>query len=401
MTLPLQSHPFNAGGPVDPVWLAWLRTLEQGTASDNAALASQISAIATALGSPDGTVANIPPLGASQTQVFQGAGIQVDGNAHDGYQISLRSVADSGSGSFLLITKDSFGRVTGTIAGTAADVPYDNTTSSLTADDVQAAIDETVALIPATTDDLPEGSTNLYFPEAPEDGSNYARKDGAWVSFASGGDVVGPASSPDGDFALFDGATGKLLKDGGAPGGMAFIDDAPSDGTTYGRKDGAWEAVTGGGGGGSGLRLVAQASIAGSAGTSLTLSSLSLSAGQYILEFSIKNPTAGSVNYSLFYNSDTTAANYRRSNNFGTAQSNAAVATAPAGGTTTGNIVITIGVDGKPLAVSNSVNLVSTTISQAYLVHAWLTAATISDMQVAGTSGTLDVGSYIKLWAYS
>lgn len=29
------------------------------------------------------------------------------------------------------------------------------------------------------------------------------------------GDVVGPASSADGDFAQFDGTTGKLLKDGG------------------------------------------------------------------------------------------------------------------------------------------------------------------------------------------
>lgn len=31
------------------------------------------------------------------------------------------------------------------------------------------------------------------------------------------GDVAGPASSTDGHLALFDGATGKLLKDGGRP----------------------------------------------------------------------------------------------------------------------------------------------------------------------------------------
>lgn len=30
------------------------------------------------------------------------------------------------------------------------------------------------------------------------------------------GDVVGPASSTDGHFAVFDGITGKLLKDGGS-----------------------------------------------------------------------------------------------------------------------------------------------------------------------------------------
>lgn len=38
-----------------------------------------------------------------------------------------------------------------------------------------------------TTDDLPEGSENLYFPEAPEDGTTYGRKDGAWIAVASGG----------------------------------------------------------------------------------------------------------------------------------------------------------------------------------------------------------------------
>ncbi len=32
----------------------------------------------------------------------------------------------------------------------------------------------------ATTDDLPEGSTNLYFQEAPINGKQYARKDAAW-----------------------------------------------------------------------------------------------------------------------------------------------------------------------------------------------------------------------------
>ncbi len=57
--------------------------------------------------------------------------------------------------------------------------------------------------------------------------------------------------------------------------------------------------------------------------------------------------------------------------------------------------------DTVSVAVSNSVNLVSTTIAQTYLVHAWLMAATITAIQLAGTSGTLDVGSYIKLWAYS
>lgn len=43
---------------------------------------------------------------------------------------------------------------------------------------------------------------------------------------AGTGDVVGPASATDGNLAVFDGATGKLLKDGGAPGGGSVSDAA-------------------------------------------------------------------------------------------------------------------------------------------------------------------------------
>ena len=49
------------------------------------------------------------------------------------------------------------------------------------------------------------------------------------VTLAGGtGDVVGPASSTDGHLALFDGTSGKLIKDGGAvtAAGLALLDDA-------------------------------------------------------------------------------------------------------------------------------------------------------------------------------
>jgi hypothetical protein len=62
----------------------------------------------------------------------------------------------------------------------AADIDYDNGTSGLTATDVQAAIDEVYAAIPADA-----------------------------------GDVVGPASAVDDRIATFDSTTGKLIQDGG------------------------------------------------------------------------------------------------------------------------------------------------------------------------------------------
>lgn len=53
------------------------------------------------------------------------------------------------------------------------------------------------------------GTTKLY----------YKRSDGTEIELGggSGGDVVGPAGATDGAWALFDGVTGKLLKDGGLP----------------------------------------------------------------------------------------------------------------------------------------------------------------------------------------
>lgn len=65
----------------------------------------------------------------------------------------------------------------------------------------------------AWQDDLSGGG----IPDAPSDGTTYGRKDGAWSAVGSGGigDVVGPAASVSGRIATFDDVTGKLLADSG------------------------------------------------------------------------------------------------------------------------------------------------------------------------------------------
>lgn len=55
-------------------------------------------------------------------------------------------------------------------------------------------------------------------PDAPSDGNLYGRKDGDWEQVPGGGgsgDVTGPSSSVPDSIAVFDGSTGKVLKDGG------------------------------------------------------------------------------------------------------------------------------------------------------------------------------------------
>ncbi len=65
------------------------------------------------------------------------------------------------------------------------------------------------------------GGSDSVFPATGSAGFVHQAADGtlALSNPAGSGDVVGPASATDGHLAVFDGATGKLLKDGGAPGG--------------------------------------------------------------------------------------------------------------------------------------------------------------------------------------
>lgn len=156
----------------------------------------------------------------------EGTGIDIanpDGDAGNP-TIGLEDVPDSGAGSLLAITKDSKGRVTGTraatITGTAQQIDVANGNASaglptisladLTNSGVGAALVKITrdakgrvsGTQSATTDDLPAGSTNKYFPEAPTDGQQYARQSGAWtVVTASGGGFV-PYDIPDGQSFL-------------------------------------------------------------------------------------------------------------------------------------------------------------------------------------------------------
>lgn len=93
------------------------------------------------------TVESAIAVTADLTKAVDGAGVAT---------LGLADLANSGVGAALAkITRDAKGRVSGTAA--------------------------------ATTDDLPQGAVNKYFPEAPLDGGTYGRKDGAWAIPAHNG----------------------------------------------------------------------------------------------------------------------------------------------------------------------------------------------------------------------
>jgi hypothetical protein len=131
--------PVSQNGRFSLPWRRWLEAINAGLNS----VVSSTSAIATALGSPDGTVANIPPQSTSDLELRGRNGVNVDGRLGvTPTYVELRPIEDSEAGTFKLLTRDDYGRLAGTVDGTAADVPYDNTASGLAATDVQAAIDE-------------------------------------------------------------------------------------------------------------------------------------------------------------------------------------------------------------------------------------------------------------------
>lgn len=132
-------------------WRRWVEAINRAANSngtDNLSLAADITAIATALGSPDGTVAAIPDQDTLEAVIAGPDGtITVTGTLASGrVDVRLTELADSGVGAGLYsITRDGYGRIEGMQAATAADLAYDNGASGLTATDVQAAIDEVAA----------------------------------------------------------------------------------------------------------------------------------------------------------------------------------------------------------------------------------------------------------------
>lgn len=88
--------------------------------------------------------------------------------------------------------------------------------------------------------------------DAPSDSKTYGRKNGAWTEVSGGGggstawgDITGTLSAQtDLNTAL------SAKADSADLGSMAEVNDAPSDGSEYVRKNGAWAVSSGGGGGG-------------------------------------------------------------------------------------------------------------------------------------------------------
>lgn len=175
-TIPRANAPISGQDAPTPEWYNYLRYLDTRTSSASGDVQVQVNEIAVKLGSPDGTVANIPPLGSVTSvqgmQSITGSGVHIvqlrlvndadvvapvyyygtDSTGTKGYNLlysafastaniakintagivsfDLTDLTDSGAGTLLATTFDAKGRKTGsraaTITGTAGRVTVAN-----------------------------------------------------------------------------------------------------------------------------------------------------------------------------------------------------------------------------------------------------------------------------------
>jgi hypothetical protein len=159
------------------------------------------------------------------------------------------------------------------------------------------------------------------------------------------------------------------------------------------------------------MTFVGETVVAGSAATAMTVGSLSLSAdGMYFIEFMLENATGGAIDISIYYNADTTAANYDREILSGSAGSSGASGanTAVFSGTIAsldiccGHAHIRNNFDAKPGAIGLVQRIDAATRVISLSAQQWRTAADLTSISIqSSVSNGLSVGSRLRVWRVS
>ena len=279
-----------------------------------------------------------------------------------GVLLGLETVADSGVGALLGITRDSFGRVTGT---------------------TNATITGTAGQITVVDGDAVAGPPTLSLAD---------------VTDAGGGSLL---------LTTFD-TKGRQTGSSAATAADVPIVDAGSYFTGTDVEAALQELGAGGGGGGSGaMTLLGTATVAGSAATTLTLSGLNLGASKsFVVDFALDNATASVASISLYYNSDTTATNYYRQSLFNGGTTNSTsrgnesvVIVLAASETATGSFKIIKDRDGKPRAWGQVNSAAPASIEQRVFSHAWTSATNVTGITLSSSvANSIAIGSTFHVY---
>lgn len=169
--------------------------------------------IADTTGDITGGKYNTVTISGSSTPTLAVTGTTSVSGTNTGDQtISLTGdVTGSGTGSFAATIANSAVTLA-KMANMATASFIGRTTASTGVPEVLSATQSTAILNAMIGDSGSGGTKGLVPAPASGDATKYLKGDGTWATIAGSGDVVGPASATDAVPALFDGTTGKLLK---------------------------------------------------------------------------------------------------------------------------------------------------------------------------------------------
>ena len=199
---------------------------------------------------PSGTVTNVA-TGTGLT----GGPITTSGTISHADTSSQASVSNSGRTYIQSVTLDGMGHVTGLSSATEMVVNTDryvnnaafaDDSTSTPASPVKMTLTRAGSDTATVTANLPKVSSTSagVAPKgaavtAQSQSTKFLREDGTWAAPSytkPGGDVTGPSSSTDAHVAVFNGATGKVIKDSGYTIGKSVPSDAVFTDTTYSSK---------------------------------------------------------------------------------------------------------------------------------------------------------------------
>lgn len=202
---------------------------------------------------PSGTVTNVA-TGTGLT----GGPITTSGTISHADTSSQASVSNSGRTYIQSVTLDGMGHVTGLSSATETVVNTDryvnnaafaDDSTSTPASPVKMTLTRAGSDTATVTANLPKVSSASagVAPKgaavtAQSQSTKFLREDGTWAAPSytkPGGDVTGPSSSTDARVAVFDGASGKVIKDSGFTIGKSVPSDAVFTDTTYSSKSAA------------------------------------------------------------------------------------------------------------------------------------------------------------------
>lgn len=161
------------------------------------------------------------------------------------------------------------------------------------------------------------------------------------------------------------------------------------------------------GGGGGAVTIVASATVAGSAQTSVTLSPLDLATdGCYMILFSIQNVVASAATISMFFNGDTTATNYQNQPIVGSGATisggranNARITDVVASTYVTGEIKTQRDVSGRPRSICWSNRDEPASIILEGVAHVRANTANVTSITFSSSvASSIGIGSTFKVF---